>query len=65
MKVLSEGQLDILTALGDDFWHAFSDLCNEHITRAAHHGIPRDYAEMYLGEKASIYGRRLAERDRR
>lgn len=65
MKALNEDQLNSLAALGDDFWHAFSDLCNEHIEKAVHQGIPVDYAEMYLGEKTSMYGRRLNKRKRR
>jgi hypothetical protein len=65
MESLTEDQLEGLVALGDEFWHAFSDLCNEHLDKAAQSGIPVDYAEMYLGEKTSIYGRRSGKRKRR
>lgn len=33
MKALTEDQLTSFAALGDDFWHAFSDLRNDPSTR--------------------------------
>lgn len=59
MEPLTEDQLESLTAVGNEFWKAFSELCNEHIEMAIQRGVPAEYAEMYLGEKTSIYGRKI------
>lgn len=43
-----------MVEVGNDFWIAFSKLCNDYIAKAPAH--LRDEYTMYLGEKTSIYG---------
>ena len=52
---MTERELEALTVAGDAFWREFSALCERYIKDAPEH--LRDYYEMYLGEKTSIYGR--------
>jgi hypothetical protein len=56
---LTEEQLENLFEIGEAFWKDFSKLCKDHIDMAVQRGIPIDYAELYLGEKTSIYGRMI------
>jgi len=52
---MSDEEYALLTQVGDEFWIAFSKLCNDTMKR-----IPescRDEAEAYLSERASWYGR--------
>jgi hypothetical protein len=58
LRQLTARELDALYDIGDEFWLAFSSLCNDHIAKAVHKGIPEDYATLFLGEKTSIYGRK-------
>lgn len=58
MEILTEEQMEILSEIGDEFWAEFSKLCNEHLKMAVDRGVPAGYAEAYLGEKTSIYGRK-------
>jgi hypothetical protein len=60
IKPLTAKQLDMLYDIGDEFWLAFSKLCNDHIAKAVQEGIPEDYTTLFLGEKTSIYGRKTS-----
>jgi len=42
---------------GNKFWQEFSELCNRYIASAPEH--LRDIYIMYLGERTSIYGRKI------
>ena len=43
--------------LGDEFWLKFSSLCDETLDKLSDQEH-RDWFELYLGEKTSIYGRK-------
>ncbi|TRZ48207.1 MAG: hypothetical protein D4S01_10800 [Dehalococcoidia bacterium] len=43
--------------LGDEFWSTFSSLCDETLDRLSDQEY-RDWFEIYLGDKTSIFGRK-------
>jgi hypothetical protein len=56
-NTLTEEEHITMVQVGDEFWQKFSTLCNEYIAKAPP-GL-ESYYEMYLGEKTSIYGRKI------
>jgi len=48
-----------LVEVGNEFWHAFSRLCNETLAKAPPH-LLLEY-ETYLSEKTSFYGRKTSK----
>lgn len=55
-KLTEQEHID-LVEVGNQFWLEFSELCNKHIAKAPK-GLEA-YYEMYLGDKTSIYGRKM------